>query len=168
MTRACASCRVRCSRASPWKRWATLHSLGNFTFPTRPFPPFPLPLPFCKLDTASGHGCLIAGRLCGRGNSWGERDSVTREMSTSFVETARNLTLSAAQHCVGDEGGGGTKWTRRVPHPVLIGHAASLGLAGRDCGAAPARAGQHRGRTPPQPPFPFRKRRGRACAVRRA
>jgi hypothetical protein len=56
----------------------TLEEVGNFTFPTRLFLSFPLPLPYCKLDTASGHGYLIAGRWCGRESSLGERDSVAR------------------------------------------------------------------------------------------
>ena len=42
----------------------------------------------------------------------------------SRVVQHANYTLS--DKCVPPPPSPGTKWTRRVPHPVLIGHAASL------------------------------------------
>jgi hypothetical protein len=64
-----------------------------------------------------------------------------------------------------------TKWTRRVPHPVLIGHAASLSgiteLAvdaaqasiARQQGRAQRATGRHRAPRPPPPPRTKRTRR---------
>ena len=55
-----------------------------------------------------------------------------------------------------------TKWTRRVPHPVLIGHALASPLTPARCPRNPTR------RPPPPPPPPRRSRRSTPTARPRA